>query len=125
MSDHEDLIYAGVAALARKVYEVIIMASRILPVPVELPSGEVSPEQVKPSVIQLAELAKDQPMPQDQQVKLEMVALLFVGGMDLLATYDHHRRKYLAGAAMCSFLATEEYALELARWLVDRFSSEE
>ena len=97
-----------------------------LPVPVALPHGLIAGPMMREAIIRTAELAEDQPMPEEQQTLLERACLMWIAADHMLAVYHHDQEmEYLAAAAVHCIEVADDAALSLGEWLVDQVKQQE
>jgi hypothetical protein len=120
MSDFEDYATEKLAAHISRVYVALATLCLNLPIPVTLPTGEISNVEAIPAVRRTMDLIIDQPMPEENQAQLFAACALWLGAMDiygLLVGHEFHSAR--AHSAAANLLMAEGSMLDIAEWLAN------
>ncbi|WP_052744213.1 hypothetical protein [Streptomyces odonnellii] len=120
MSDYEEQVKHTLSAHLSRAYSGLVAICAALPVPIALPTGEVSNLDTTPAVSRVMELAEDQPMPEEQQAHLFASCSFWLGALDLygLLTLSFSTARGYAVAA--NILMAESHMEDLGAWLADQ-----
>ncbi|MFF8412852.1 hypothetical protein [Streptomyces omiyaensis] len=117
MSDKRDEILAHIAHELSVTYSMLAMACSNLPVPVVIPTGEVSNVEAIPAVRRVAELAEDITMPVDQQAQLFASCCFWLAAMDVYGLLIANFHDVRAHSALANLIMATESLEDLLAWL--------
>ncbi|MFI1535545.1 hypothetical protein [Streptomyces anandii] len=124
MADFDELSTERIARSLAKQYAVLIASCEMLPIPVSLPrstNGELSNVDTVPAVRRLAELAGEQPMPEEIQAALFTAAIFWLTAMDQLGIIIANQWHDIRGFQALAALEMSGSALaDLGAWLLDQ-----
>ncbi|UQA95644.1 hypothetical protein [Streptomyces halobius] len=120
MSDRQDMELGEFAEQLTDTYRDLVTTCLNLPVPITLHAGVVRPAEAYPAVTRVIDLIEDQPLPEEQQMNLQVACCMWMAALDLYKLQAGEARKYrLEGAAMA--LAQADIALaDLGSWLLEQ-----
>ncbi|MEU1155759.1 hypothetical protein ABZ369_22460 [Streptomyces sp. NPDC005918] len=121
MSDFEDQAMTKLANHLARTYVALAHIAANLPIPVTLPTGDVSNIEAIPAVRRMMELADDQPMPEEQQAELYAICSFWLGALDLygmLAMVEFHSSR--AHSVAANLLMAENHMLDLTEWIIEQ-----
>ncbi|MBP2583382.1 hypothetical protein J3A78_003860 [Streptomyces sp. PvR006] len=118
MSDYQDEIMGRIARDLSLTYTILVKACANLPLPITLPTGEISNLDAVPAVRRVSEIVEDIPMPQDAQAALFASCCFWLASMDLygLLCQDFHQAR--AHSALATLIVTTDSLAELGDWLL-------
>ncbi len=122
MSDFEERAMRKIAAHMSVTYSNLVTVCLNLPLPVTLPTGEVSNLETVPAVRRLMTLTLDQPMPEEMKAHLFAVAAFWLGAMDCygLLFREEVWEVSRAHSAAANLLMADGHLEDLAAWLGDQ-----
>ncbi|MFF1416551.1 hypothetical protein [Streptomyces sp. NPDC058280] len=83
MSDSEDATMELLTHRLTTTYTGLVATCATLPIPITLPTGDVSSKDLIPAVRRIVEIVEEQPVPEDQQAQLFTGAVLWLAAADL------------------------------------------
>ncbi|MEV5606998.1 hypothetical protein [Streptomyces sp. NPDC052225] len=121
MADSEDL---NIEELARKLsltYQGLVLCCEQLPIPVALPRHGATNVEAEPAVRRVAELADDQPMPEEIKAHLFTAAIFWLSGLDVFRVLVMDGWHDARGLQVIGCLVVAQEALsDLGEWLIEQ-----
>lgn len=123
MSDHEDEMKALAMQRLATAYAGLVACCENLPLPIALPTGLVSNQDMVPAVRRIEQLADEQPMPEEQQSQLYTGAILWLAATDLymlLVTEEYQEVR--ASGILGILMIARDAITDLGTWLLEQSS---
>jgi hypothetical protein len=119
MADRNDEVMGALAFTVSQVYSLLVHVCGMLPVPIGLPVDHHIPTSLAvPAIRRITEVAQDQPMGEDQMLKLYGASIYLLAAIDLygLCSASYHDTR--ADAVAANLLLAEEDLESLEIWLM-------
>ncbi|MEV7422852.1 hypothetical protein [Streptomyces sp. NPDC091212] len=117
MSDNSDRMIERIGDKIGYTYAALVVVCAALPVPVALPKGIVTSEEIIPAVRRVVEIIDEIPLPEGQQAELFTAAVLWLGAVDLYELLLHTPfEASRAASAMGILLVAVDTLKDLAAW---------
>ncbi|MFE7128944.1 hypothetical protein [Streptomyces sp. NPDC057617] len=120
MSDFEDQVMRKLSTHLSVAYSGLIAVCAALPVPIALPTGEVSNLDAAPAVSRVMELAEDQPIPEAEQARLFSACAFWLGALDLYGLLTREFTVARGYSVAANALMAESHMQDLGAWLADQ-----
>ncbi|MFE7128942.1 hypothetical protein [Streptomyces sp. NPDC057617] len=120
MSDSEDDMMETLNRRLGTTYTGLVAVCANLPVPIALPTGVVTNTEIIPAVRRVADIAEEQPMPEEQHSQLYTGAVLWLSAADLyeLLIKGEYVESRAAGALGILMIANGALT-DLGEWLLE------
>lgn len=119
MADRDDEVMSSLALSISHVYSMLVHVCGLLPVPIGLPvDHHVPASDAIPAIRRITELVGEQPMGEDQMLKLYSGCIHLLAALDLygLCSMSYHDNRADGVAAL--LLHTQEDLESLEIWLI-------
>ncbi|GGJ81965.1 hypothetical protein GCM10011583_11820 [Streptomyces camponoticapitis] len=120
MSDTPDSMMEAFESRLTTVYIGLVSVCENLPVPITLPTGVVHSKELVQTVRRVADIAEEQPMPEEQHAMLYTGAVMWLAAADLfgILTRTDYVEARAAGGLGILLIAGDSIS-ELGAWLLD------
>lgn len=125
MSDKNEEAFEAIMADIVMSYGAMGHVFSHLPVPVQFPRGEINAADARDAVIRAAQIAQDQPMPEEQQILMERTALLWLAAFEMAALFQRAPEPFRAGAAVHCIMGSDQAMISLGEWLLGQEPDDE
>ncbi|MFJ2178909.1 hypothetical protein ACIOHE_39200 [Streptomyces sp. NPDC087851] len=119
MTDRADEMMEHAGHQIAHIYSGLASACAALPLPITLPTGVVTSEEIIPAVRRIVEIIEEVPLPEDQQADLFAVATYWLAAVDLYGINVHEFEESRVAGVMGILLMAGETLGQLAEWLLN------
>ncbi|MEU2180092.1 hypothetical protein [Streptomyces thermolilacinus] len=120
MSDSQDQAMERLANHLARTYVALATLCLNLPLPITLPTGMISQDDVVPAIRRVMDICEDIPMPEDQQATLFAGCAFWLGAMDLYELLADDFNMARAHSAAACILMADDNLTDMALWLRDQ-----
>ncbi|MDG9703785.1 hypothetical protein [Streptomyces sp. DH37] len=117
MADHDDEMTGHLGEHLSKVYALLVMVCDHLPLPIALPTGFVMGDEAITAVQRVAEIGRDQTLPEDRKAELVTGCLFWLGALDLLRIQMEEPHPVRVHSAAACLITAERNLASLGMWL--------